>query len=123
GDHPQLVLVNWIPVVILLTWASFRSERRPSAVVLGGAAGALLGLLTYSAYYVGWFAVLALAVFVIAFAILRATGGQLPELITLARSHTRTLVSFGVGAGVALVPFLLTYVPVLDDTTGRTYSD
>lgn len=121
ADHPQLASVNWLPVVMLLLWQSDQATGRLTKAAMSASAGALFGLVLYSAYYVGWLAVLALTVFVIVLIVVRALSGSLSELLQSARRQGRSAVVFAAGLLVGLVPAVLTYVPVLDDSERRPY--
>lgn len=116
--HAQAACAMLLPVVILLAWFAARASRTAGAI-LAGAAGLLLGLVFFTAYHTGWFAVsFALAVFIIHLALggvarLRAVAAM------MFRGRAHLTLGFAVGLGIGLVPFLAAYLPML--RAGKTY--
>ncbi|MDX1595111.1 MAG: hypothetical protein R3298_12750, partial [Gammaproteobacteria bacterium] len=119
AGHPQLYAVHLVPAwLLLVSWAWAQRGRRPG-VAMGGAvlAGLFLALLLYTSFYVGWFLGLALGLFALAWLLpcggfLRLTPGHLRESAGLVAG---LLLGFALG----IVPFLLTYLPVLAQGFGR----
>jgi len=83
-----------------------------ASVALGALVGLLFGLLLFSTYYVAWFSLFAVAI-VSAFAFVFAPRAMAKELRLSARSGWRTLLGVVIGFGVGIVPFVLTYLPVV----------
>jgi hypothetical protein len=116
--HAQAVCAMLLPLVILLVWFAARASR-PAGAVLAGAAGLLLGLVFFTAYHTGWFAVsFALATF----AIYLALGGlarlrAVAAMMLVGRPHLT--LGFVVGLGIGLTPFLAAYLPML--RAGKAY--
>ncbi|NVO16306.1 MAG: hypothetical protein HXX10_19940 [Rhodoplanes sp.] len=116
--HAQGVCAMLLPVVILLVWYAVAASR-PVGTILAGAAGLLLGLVFFTAYHTGWFAVsFTLAVFVIHLGLggsarLRAVAA------TVFVRHAHLTLGFAVGLGIGLVPFLAAYLPML--RAGKAY--
>lgn len=104
-EHPQLAPIALLPwLAALLIWA-WRAKRRWSALALGTGAGALLGLLLVSAFYVFWFIALASAL-VVAIVLIWS------PLRRIALSNVRQLVWILGGLVLGTMPFLLWSAPV-----------
>jgi hypothetical protein len=120
--HPQLASLHWLAVVAALGVAAHRSARRLARVVLGFAAGLLGALVTFSTFYVGWFALLALAICAVAALALGLPSVSRDVGHDLGRSASLMLAA-AAGAAIGLVPFALTYGPVVLDGRSRTSAD
>ena len=121
--HPQIYAVNFVPVVVLLVLEAFAAERARRRHSLFGGAGLLLGLLAYSNFYMGWFVIFVALIIGAIAAILSVIDRGVGPNWTLVRSRGRELASFIGGFAIAMVPFLLTYVPVLDEVGGRSFGE
>ena len=123
GIHPQMFSVYWLPVVVFLVLEAVRPAAGPwRRTAAGGTGGLLLGLVAYSSFYVGFAAILALSVFAAALFFLAA--GRMRHSARTWLSGIRTAgVAFFVGAAAALVPFLVTYLPVLAAAGPRDYAE
>jgi hypothetical protein len=121
---PQMFGIYFVPPIALLALISWRGRSiRPGAsVALGALVGLLFGLLLFSTYYVAWFSLFAVAI-VSAFAFVFAPRAMAKELRLSARSGWRTLLGVVIGFGVGIVPFVLTYLPVVSQLGVRKYSD
>ncbi len=130
-QHAQLLAAELMPVVALGIAGSVALLRRADggqrvwAVLLAGATGGLTGLILFTSYYIGWFMVVvagfaAVCVAVCAPGLARSTAHHV-------RRHVGGLAllggSFALGLGVALIPFFITYVPVLEVSGGRTFDE
>lgn len=121
--HPQLYSVNVVALVVLVfvaSWCATSTRRR----VVGSAAGGLLvGLLTWSTFYLGWFTVcFGAGGLVVALLIATATDG-VSAVVDGVRSRIATLAAAVAGLAVGAVPFAATYLPVLGDSEPRTYDE
>jgi hypothetical protein len=117
SSHPQLILWQWAPlVVLLLLWAA-RAHTRLGKFGWGLSAGVVIGALTYSAFLVGWLLVIGLAlIFLLCLPLIWARGlllGFVRRLWIVAASLALGIVSW--------VPALIaTYLWVLQQTGGRS---
>ena len=123
GGHPQLFAVYWLPLLLLFAVRSWRAPTNASATGWGVACGVLFGLLLFSTFYVGWFALLACGI-VGTFAVLlhiEQFGSR--STIAILRNRARPIVGLLLGLFTALVPFALVYLPTLREFGGRSYKD
>ena len=63
ASHAQLYSVYWLPLVVLIGVKAVRSVGRRRQCAWGGLCGALVGLILFSTYYIGWFFVFVAALF------------------------------------------------------------
>lgn len=119
--HAQLVAVAYVPLLGLLAiaWARWRAEGRSAAarVALAGAA-VMLALLFSTSYYIAWFTVLVGGLI----AVVAAICGSRPSWTELRRSLPDAGLAIGVLA-IALVPFLVVYLPALARVGGRPFEE
>lgn len=123
SGHPQLFAAAYVPVVLLLALESRRASSTRAAVLWALAAGVLLGLLLTSAFYIGWFAVLAGACWAAVAAVLHAAHHGWRALLATCRAHGRRLAAFAAGSALGLVPFVAVYLPVRRQFGGRTFAE
>jgi hypothetical protein len=110
------------PIALLALWSWRRRFDRPSLSALGAAAaGGLYALFLFSTYYAAWLALLGagiVAVFVVLFnpkEAVRSGGAAL-------RTGWRTLLGGVIGAGVGIIPFAQTYLPIVHQFGTRHYA-
>lgn len=127
--HTQLYALNLLPVLGLLVGTcvqALRAGRSRRAAMFGAATGLFLALLLFTSFYIGWFSLLAGAI-VLACVVVTASPVTLRRLVQ-ALVHRRRAVALVAGAsvvGFALgsIPLLVTYLPTLEASGGRTYSE
>lgn len=121
ANHAQMFAVYWLPWVATVIARAWSARTPRAAVGWSVAAGALLGTLTYSTYYVGWFAIFGGIVFGLRMAVHlrdRLAGRPVSALL---RAHWQRLAAFVGGFAIPMVPFALTYLPTLESTGGRGF--
>jgi hypothetical protein len=119
--HVQLLSVFWLPLLAVVVMQGWRSARRAHQMAWGGSAGLLLGLLFFSTYYIAWFATLTALIFFAALLALRVKSTSVRACLTTLSTRVMAAIGFLVGFAVAMVPFAITYLPVLGSFGGRTY--
>ena len=127
SGHSQMYLVNIVPAVVLLGLETLQAERLRNRLLLAASTGLLFGLLAFSAFYIAWFGAVVAALVIVGVGITTSlesglTSG-LVKLWTAVRSRAGELVALIAGFGVAMIPFAATYLPVLDQTGGRSYAE
>ena len=122
--HPQLLEVNFCPLITVLMLQASRdaAEAPVRAIVAGFAAGAILGLLFSTGYYVAWYYLLAAAVTVVVYGILKNRLVLHGHVATI-RRNLRVAVATGIGFALGLVPFCVIYLPVLATLPGRSFDE
>ncbi len=121
--HPQLYSVQIIPAIVLLGLEAWVAESRRRRLLLSAAAGALLGLLLWSNFYFGWFAAL-VGGFVVLGGVAIGLALGAGRTIWAAVVERRDAIVVALAAlGVMLVPFLVTYLPALEDSEPRSYDE
>jgi hypothetical protein len=125
--HPgsaQLFGIYFAPPIALVGLGAWRTrQRRPLlSMALGLVFGLLVSLFLFSTYYAAWFSIFAgVAIFVLSFAF--APRVMSKEVILAAKTSWRSLIAVAGGLVLGIIPFLLTYVPVLNQLGSRTYGD
>lgn len=123
AGHPQLFSIYWVPVVALLAHQSLTATSRRSRAGWGLAAGLLSGLVLYSTFYIGWFAVLTIALIGVGLAVLRIHAVGFLAVWAWVRRATASFGGFVAGFAIVMIPFALTYIPVLKSKGTRTYDE
>jgi hypothetical protein len=120
--HAQLFSVNVVALIVLLALEAWRAPP-PVAPWWAAASGAGLGLLLWSNFYFGWFAVVAAAVAGSVTAVLLVATGGATQLVAAVGARWRPIVAAVGAISVGLVPFLITYWPALGDRRSRSYQE
>ncbi|MCU1393886.1 MAG: hypothetical protein JWM34_2314 [Ilumatobacteraceae bacterium] len=123
SGHLQLYSLYWLPVLMLLVRAALRSPDRWRAALWGAGAGGFLGLLFFSTYYIAWFAVFSTCVFAATMVLIRLATRRGRSVWVFTRRHVLTAAAFAIAFALAMIPFVITYLPVLRSSGGRTYDD
>jgi hypothetical protein len=92
-------------------------------VAFGAAAGLVLGLLVWSTFYLGWFAILVAAIGGTIALALRLLAGEGRRTWDSIRSRWRPIAGAAAGFGVAMVGFVVTYWSPLTESRGRSYEE
>ena len=125
--HPgsaQLFGIYFTPAIALIGLGAWRTrQRRPwLSITLGLVFGLLSSLFLFSTYYVAWFSMFAgVVVFIFSFAF--APRVMTAEVVGAVKTGWRSLLGAALGFGLGIVPFLLTYIPVLNQLGSRTYGN
>jgi hypothetical protein len=128
--HAQLSTIAFLPWITLLGAVYWRKQSSGQILlcrVCVISAGALAALVLFTSFYIGWFMILTAAVLgiVLVLVLLLKERSLHPfwQLIRGAGQHKINL-SLGVLAfGITLVPFLMTYLPTLQRTGGRSFEE
>ena len=123
AGHSQMFAIYWIPLVLLALARSVVSTQLIRKFAWGGAAGMLFGLVVYSNFYVGWFAAFAALLVAIIFLALQLRAYGFQQTWKLVRSSLPSAVSCLVGFLPAMIPFAITYLPVLKLNGGHSYEE
>lgn len=123
ASHAQLFALHWLPWAILLMQRALTATARRAQALWSLAAGGFVGLLMFSTYYIAWFAILGAAVFGLFMAMQRSAVISQRTLREHARLVWVRVVAFAGGFAVPMVPFLMTYLPTLDESGGRSFDD
>lgn len=110
------------PIALLALWSwRVRFDRPLASALAGGCAGALYALFLFSTYYTAWLTVLAAGI-VVVFVVLFNPRDAVRAGVEGLRTGWRTLVGGAVGAGVGIIPFALTYLPIVRQIGTRHYA-
>lgn len=118
--HPQLITLSLFPAALLLSVMSARSAQRSHQLVFAALAGALYGLILYSAFYIGW--MLALG-FVIAILIWLLASPKTARSAVLQYLGWPRVTYFIVGFAPFALFTILTYLPLLRSGIVRELDD
>jgi hypothetical protein len=121
---PQLFGIYFVPFIALMGLLSWRTRqtKRGASLILGILVGLTSALLLFSTYYVAWFSLFVTAV-VLVLMFLFAPRVMTAEVRMALRTGWRSALGIVGGFAVGIVPFLVTYVPVIRAQGARSYSD
>ncbi len=125
--HSQLYAAAFVPLVLGLLWlATARLTKGHTDFCRPAVAFAiLLPLLLYTGFYIGWYTGLFVAIWGL---VLLATKRRVEPATVLAffrqvREQRIVLAGLVLVLAIALLPFVLTYLPVLRDIGGRSWDE
>ncbi|HLJ15254.1 MAG TPA: hypothetical protein VKV15_12210 [Bryobacteraceae bacterium] len=128
--HSQLATVVFTPLIAGLAcsaWREYGMGRIGVAYAYGVSCGTLTALVLFTSFYIGWFTVLAAAGCIVVATLVRMLERKSvsPVLEALRAAYYRRWM-LGVSAlafVAAITPFLVTYIPTLKHTGGRTFEE
>ncbi len=130
AGHGHLMTVVFVPLLVCLSCAAWRSHgqrERRMGHIYAASFGLLLALVLFTSFYIGWFAVLAggiAIVTVLTFQLLRSrTQSSLRSLIGATARRGPIFATAALVFWVAIIPFLIVYIPVLKGTGGRSFQE
>jgi hypothetical protein len=128
--HAHLMIVALVPLLCALAlayWREQKMDRTVRALLCVSAAAILLGALFFTSFYIAWFtalvgATLTVSVFAIRFRQDRRwpTGAELAKSVSV---HWIGLVLGIAFFALTMVPFIITYLPTLKQTGGRSFQE
>jgi hypothetical protein len=120
----QLFGIYFVPPIALIGLSAWRTRQcRPLlSVTLGVVFGLLSSLFLFSTYYVAWFSMLA-GVVIFILCLVFAPRVMITEVITGVKTGWLSLLGAIGGFFLGIIPFVVTYVPVVHDLGARTYGD
>lgn len=127
--HPQLVLVALVPVLVLFCfkYSEIRKLQPTLARAYLSASAVLLALLFFTSFYVGWFTVVFCStigsVFLIATCVAERSFSPFLDTLRGAWSQKWNFSLAGVLFLLALIPFLMVYLPALHKIGVRTINE
>jgi hypothetical protein len=128
ANHPQLAATAFVPWLAWMAVSYWRRRHGPAGprYAIGAGFMLLLGGLTYTAFYIAWFTVFGgVCLGLIALGLMSWDRGREP-LLAAARwlwgNRLHIVVMLLIGAAT-LVPFVLTYKPVIDTFPLRGYPE
>ena len=128
--HGHLTVVVFLPLLACLCCAACRAygdNEKAAGYLYAGSFGLLLALLFFTSFYIAWFAILAGGI-AVAWALLagvlwrRSESPARPWLSEAAR-RTPILVTAAMIFLVGMIPFVMTYLPTLRQTGGRSFQE
>lgn len=120
SNHPQLIALTLAPLPVLMWLLSVRAQGRPVKWAGAIAAGATFGLISYTAFYVGWSLTLAAALIAL-FAWL-ISGFRRPSLTSIGLTASRGLLA-AAGAAPFVGLLIATYLPLMLADQGRSLDE
>ena len=130
AGHGHLMTVDFVPLLTCLACAAWKENaigRKATAYSYGSAFGLLLALVLFTSFYIGWFTLLAGALVLLSFLIIRRvyvrSTSPLREGAQLIISNTPLLAVTTVAFAISITPFLMTYLPTLKRTGGRSFQE
>ncbi|MEI6624639.1 MAG: hypothetical protein WCP28_22350, partial [Actinomycetes bacterium] len=106
--HAQLLILALVPWIGVLLLAAWRSPALAVRLLAAASAGLLLGLITYTSFYIGWFVTLAGAIALACFLLFAALRRV---KITRRGSLAARAAAFAAGWAAGLVPVVVTFLP------------
>ncbi len=124
--HSQLYAAAFVPLAIGWSWrATARLADGGTFLRAATPVAILLPLLLFTSYYVGWFTCLFIATWALSLLATKAlTDPGAPTAFVL-RAYDRRFALAGLALvfAIALLPFILTYLPVFRDIGGRNWDE
>ncbi len=129
-NHSQLVAVVFVPLLLAFScaaWRASREERTIPTYIYSASSGLLLALILYTSFYIGWFAVLAGGISIVSALVCYVFRRR--TLLAFRRSVCPTaLTGSALGTAalcfvIAIIPFIMTYAPALQQTGGRSFGE
>jgi hypothetical protein len=130
AGHAHLMTVSFVPLLTALicgAWRAFGQDQRRLAFADSGLAGLLLALILFTSFYIGWFAIMAGSVCILVALLakmleVRAVSPLFDWIRALIDRHLIVAAAVLVFS-VAIVPFVITYLPALKHTGGRSFEE
>jgi hypothetical protein len=110
--HPQMLTAQFVPYVAGFSVRYFANPTSSGGMRNGMALAVSVPLVASTSYYVGYFTVLVLGIAVVLLAVGMVPGGMRAQWALLKDNWSAWLILACVG-GLASLPLLLTYVPVM----------
>lgn len=121
--HPQLYAINVVSLVALVFVAAWHASTDRWRLAGSAGGGLLTALLLWSTFYFGWFTIFfGCLIVLMTTGIGLATRGK-AEVAATIRERWPMAAAATTGLIVGLVPFMATYLPILDDTERRSYDE
>jgi hypothetical protein len=127
GHLTTVVLVPLLAALLCTGWRSYGGEHRILGLVYGGLFGLLLALVLFTSFYIGWFAALASGVVIVTTFIYRTFHVRMLSLscnwVNTMKHRAPVLAAALLLFSLAIIPFLITYLPILKQTGGRDFRE
>jgi hypothetical protein len=122
AGSPQMFGIYFVPPIALIGLWSWRLRviRPVMSAALGTCVGVLYALFLFSTYYTAWFTLLAAGI-VAVLAFLFAPKESSNRCVDGLRTGWRSILGGIIGFGIGIVPFLLTFLPVVSQLGTRHY--
>ncbi|UEM22821.1 hypothetical protein JL100_008770 [Skermanella mucosa] len=119
AGHPQLYAIYFVPVLIMALLSALDTKQRsmPMACAYAAFSGCLWASLLFTSFYVGWFFI------VVVFFFLALSPLVDREVVILLLRARAQIASFVVAFLLAMVPFVVTYLPALSAGRKRSYTE
>lgn len=128
--HAHLVTVAFTPLIAGLAcsaWRAYGSGRLRAAHAYGAACAIVTALVLFTSFYIGWFTILTagscVAVAALVQILIQKSVTPVSDWLRAAFARRWLFGSAGLVFAGAMIPFLVTYVPTLRNTGGRTFSE
>lgn len=130
SSHLQMTIVWFCPLFVAMCWKALEGGPRENLWAAGAAA--LLSAMFLSAYYMTWFMVFFLCIMVMlwfaAKLFITAEGedsrtfsGKCRALASCMKNKRKAAASFAVTFAITIIPFLMLYVPAIDQFGKRNF--
>lgn len=130
APHGHLMTVALIPLLLCLGCAAWRANegrRTSEAYIYSSLFGLLLALVLFTSFYIGWFTIFAGGLVALSTIVLKMSHvrdiSPLREMAQRGRAKAPLIAVSAIVFSVAIVPFLLTYLPTLKNTGGRSFEE
>jgi hypothetical protein len=130
AGHAQLMTVVLVPLLaclVCVAWQAYGRGQKRVGHVYSGSFGLLLALVLFTSFYIGWFAIfaggIAIASALLAGALRARALSPLREWTRLAADRSPMLATAVFVFSVAMIPFLITYLPALKQTGGFVFQE
>jgi hypothetical protein len=124
GGSAQLFGIYFAPPIVLIGLEAWRTRQSKTllSISLGVVFGLFSSLFLFSTFYIAWLSMFAgVVIFILCFAF--APLVMSTEVISAVKTGWRSVLGAVGGFVLGIIPFLLTYAPVLHDLGSRKYGD
>ncbi len=130
AGHGHLMTVVFVPLLVCFScgaWRAYGQQQTKLGHAYAASFGLLLALVLFTSFYIGWFAVLAGGITIVCACfgqILRpGTNSALRRWIRAIAARRPIFATAALLFCIAIIPFLLVYIPILKQTGGRSFQE
>jgi hypothetical protein len=130
AGHSQLMAIGFVPLLTCVACASWRihsSGAKALAYIYAALFGLVAALVLFTSFYIGWFAIFAGAIVLLTALSIKllqlGTGLPLRAWVHYATDKALLVALAALTFSIAIVPFLMTYLPMLHRTGGRAFEE
>lgn len=127
-SHSHYFTIYYLPYLAIGIYLFLQNfnKMRPVGIAAGIFLAVMVPAIFYTVYYVGWFAlffILILSGVCVAWMIKHSEGNTFSRSVILKRENWQKILPYCMLCIICFIPFLLTYIQVLNQFVGRGYKE